>query len=292
MTTPTVFVTFIEWVTKVLQRTVWAGWEDAPLSNHGMNQARALGQFFADTQFTAIFASTLTRAFTTAHALHDGQKEPKPPLTPSLLLREQYFGVAEGKPWSIHQEEGLSLEDHYARGIYPVLHKDHEKFPGAESLHDLAERAKQAIRELVLPLVWRAANEGKKGVHIAVVSHGLCISRLIAELLKNDADGPDNGDYRGLLNTAWTRVAVNVVGSIEGELLECDGNNSPPLAIRVTDVNRHSHINDIKRQKGGIGSAAYDPKQADIRAFFGGKVQAQEHSESNANDEVGVELDS
>ena len=44
-----------------------------------------------------------------------------------------------------------------------------------------------------------------------------------------------------------------------------------------------------KRQKGGIGSAAYDPKQGDIRAFFGGKTDALEHAESNAHDEVDTE---
>lgn len=44
-----------------------------------------------------------------------------------------------------------------------------------------------------------------------------------------------------------------------------------------------------KRQKGGIGSAAYDPNQKDIRAFFGGgavetPVVAMDHSESNVGE--------
>ena len=58
----------------------------------------------------------------------------------------------------------------------------------------------------------------------------------------------------------------------------------------MTDVNRHEHIDQIvsnpfcpprlyllklaivwqKRQKGGIGSAAYDHNQKGIRAYFGG----------------------
>lgn len=49
-----------------------------------------------------------------------------------------------------------------------------------------------------------------------------------------------------------------------------------------------------KRQQGGIGSAGYDPKQQDIRAFFGGadiaSTPAEEgRSESNARDEIDVE---
>lgn len=44
-----------------------------------------------------------------------------------------------------------------------------------------------------------------------------------------------------------------------------------------------------KRQKGGIGSAAYDPNQKDIRAFFGGgavetPVVAMDHGESNVGE--------
>jgi len=31
-----------------------------------------------------------------------------------------------------------------------------------------------------------------------------------------------------------------------------------------------THLDGVKRQGGGIGSAAYDEKQQDIRAFFSG----------------------
>ena len=48
-----------------------------------------------------------------------------------------------------------------------------------------------------------------------------------------------------------------------------------------------------KRLKGGIGSSAYDPKQKDIRAFFGGgavkPAAVGGRSESNAKDEVEVD---
>jgi len=44
----------------------------------------------------------------------------------------------------------------------------------------------------------------------------------------------------------------------------------PPLSVRITLVNQHSHLDNVKRQGGGIGSAAYDPKQSTITDFFGG----------------------
>ena len=92
-----------------------------------------------------------------------------------------------------------------------MLHERSQKFPGGESIDDLYTRATQAINELVMPDVWQAAREGKTGVHIALASHGLCISELIPALLVKDESGAHPGDkYRGLHNTAWTRLTVEV----------------------------------------------------------------------------------
>jgi len=52
--------------------------------------------------------------------------------------------------------------------------------------------------------------------------------------------------------------------------IETAQTTDPPLHVRVTAVNRHSHLDNIVRQKGGIGSSAYDPKQSSIKDFFGG----------------------
>ncbi|KAI0036441.1 histidine phosphatase superfamily, partial [Vararia minispora EC-137] len=272
-------------------RSVWAGWKDAPLSNHGVSSPRSAGEALSATPFQAIYASPLKRAFTTAQAIYDAQPSPKPSFTESVLIREQHFGVAEGKPWTYNHEPGLSLEEHFARGIWPVLTGDDERFPDGESHNDLAARADMAIEELVMPHVWQAAREGRKGVHVALVSHGLCISHLITQLLKRNAAEHPGGDYRGLLNTAWSRVEVDVKASKEGEPMEIREDDLPPLSAKVTHVNEHSHITDIKRQGGGIGSAAYDPKQEDIRAFFGGRTSALAHAKSNANDEVAEDGD-
>jgi broad specificity phosphatase PhoE len=69
-----------------------------------------------------------------------------------------------------------SLAQQFAEGKYPVLTHRNERFPEGESLDDLGERAEKAIQELVMPHVWKAVREGRKGVQVAVVSHGLCIS--------------------------------------------------------------------------------------------------------------------
>ncbi|KAI0917238.1 hypothetical protein AcW1_007518 [Taiwanofungus camphoratus] len=274
-------------------RDVWAGWKDSPLSNHGMNQARALGASLSHVRLSAIHASPLKRALWTAQAVQDSQSKPNPPLTTSLLLREQYFGIAEGKPWLYNPEPGVSLEEHYARGVFPVIPERSHKFPEGESLIDVEQRAQAAIEQIVMPYIWSAARAGEKGIHVAIVSHGLCISELIPALLSKDVSGLHPGHkYRGLLNTAWTRVTVNIKGIGEGETLEFTDNNPPPLLVRVTDFNRHEHLDNVTRQKGGIGSAGYDPKQQSIRAFFGGGGAPAEEgrSESNAMDENNVDI--
>ncbi|KAI6130006.1 histidine phosphatase superfamily [Pisolithus thermaeus] len=275
-------------------RSVWAGWSDSPLSNHGMNQARALGESFADTHLTIIYTSPLKRAHMTATALRDAQSEPKPTLVISPLLREQHFGAAEGRAWSIRQDPNRTLEEHFANDQYPVLYDRSQRFPGGESLDDLAARADEAVCQLVLPHTLQAARLGTQDVHIALVSHGLCISEMVAALVKRNHEGVPDTSYRGLRNTAWARVTIQVKGERAGEAMGFNEDECPPLLVKVTDFNRHDHINSIKRQKGGIGRSAYDPKQQDIRNFFGGTavkdpVEALERSESNAADEIVLE---
>ncbi|KIJ62648.1 hypothetical protein HYDPIDRAFT_182687 [Hydnomerulius pinastri MD-312] len=273
-------------------RSVWAGHADAELSELGMRQAAALGESYATTRLTAIITSDLKRAHSTAKALFDGQPDPKPTFTVTREVREQLFGDGEGRPWLMSRIPNKSLKDHFKDEQYPILFNRDERFPNGESLNDVAARADRAIRNLVLkPHLSKAALSGAEDVHIAVVSHGLCISELIPALLKWNHGGASAKDYRGLMNTAWTRVTVQAKpGADVGDLPE-DLDNLPPLVITVTDVNRHEHIDNVKRTKGIIH---YDPKQRGIREFFGGggvkkPVDALEHAESNAMDEVEVE---
>ena len=137
----------------------------------------------------------------------------------------------------MHVDPSISLAQHFAEGKFPVLSGKAEKFPEGESVDNLAARAGQAIEELVMPKVWEAVREGKKGVNVAVVSHGLCISevgviifryeiadlmiciQLIPALLKKGSNSLSRMDYRGLMNTAWTRLIIDVEASPPSSLL-------------------------------------------------------------------------
>jgi len=231
-------------------RAVWAGWADAPLSNHGMNQARACGVSFSTTRFTHIYASPLERAFSTAQAILDAQPEPKGLFTVSPDVREMHFGIAEGNPgpWSEADHKDLTREQLCERGIFPFLLDRDDRFPEGESMNDLQARAELAINDIVLPYVKEEAFSGED-IHIAIVSHGLCISELVSALMRLDHFKAGGGDWTGLLNTAWTRVALDAVanGNVGTHI---------PLEVRVTHVNEHPHLLSMKRQ--GEGAEASD----------------------------------
>ncbi|KAJ6588871.1 phosphoglycerate mutase [Mycena capillaripes] len=218
-------------------KSIWAGWKDAPLSE----LAAALGQAFlkSDTKFDFIYASDLLRADATGKAVLKYHASPKPPFTSDKRLREQHFGIAEGQPWVIETPRGHSLAKLYEQGIFPVLRSRDAKFPEGESLNDLALRAEKAIADCVVPHL-----STKGDVHIAIASHGLCISELVAALLRLDPDSRRDISYAGLLNTAWTRAVVTVKdASFTGPL---DVDHLPPLNVKVTDVNNDDHLASLE----------------------------------------------
>ena len=99
----------------------------------------------------------------------------------------------------------------------------------------------------------------------------------------------------------------------DGETAEVDPEDPPPLVVKVTHVNQHSHLDNVvslclvlrifsierecsilfeqKRQQGGIGSSAYDPKQKDIRAFFGGATVSADSTADSSDNSKTEQLD-
>ncbi|KAK7044673.1 histidine phosphatase superfamily [Favolaschia claudopus] len=247
-------------------KNIWAGWKDAPLSTLGESQAAALGQAFnkSNTKFDFIYASDLLRAYATGQAVLDFHSSPKPPFKSDQRLREQHFGIAEGHRWVMETPSDMTYEEMYAQGIFPILRGRDAKFPEAESLNDLAHRADSAIADCVVPHLAAAATAE---VHIAIASHGLCISELVAALLRLDPDSRRDISYAGLLNTAWTRATVSIRdGSLSGTT------TTPPLNVTVTDVNNSDHLADLDVNV--EEATSLDDEKAAARAFFGGKAVA------------------
>jgi len=82
------------------------------------------------------------------------------------------------------------------------------------------DRARRGIKELVVPIIRDAVKEKKENVHIALVSHGLCISELVSALVGLDYERRSKGQevpdrqYAGLMNTAWTRATADLAVSV------------------------------------------------------------------------------
>ncbi|KAF8638462.1 hypothetical protein AX17_002196 [Amanita inopinata Kibby_2008] len=279
---------------------IWAGWKDAPLSELGVKQASALGQSLASTPINIIYTSPLKRAHSTALAIQQAQPShshsysntsPNSSLQPipNPDLREQHFGVAEGKPWvvkhaalvAVHSSTltptstadattaavDETLAELFAQGIFPVLPTRTHRFPEGESLDDLASRAERALRECALiHLAEHVASGGVGDMHVAVASHGLCISELMSALVRLDPHVEPGVSYRGLWNTAWSRAIIRMRDDYTGPF---DILNPPPLQVTVTHFNYMEHLNGLVPVKAAVETADA-AEQAKARAFFGG----------------------
>jgi len=261
-----------------------------------MNQARALGEWWYSvlrTPIHRIYASDLKRAHSTAiqlvaprTSLPDPDKHPLacPPIHTTTLIREQHFGIAEGKRWSAgpiskkkqqqeqqrrrasaHDDDGKLVDPEDEVEVYETIRNRHDRFTSGESLDDLALRAEDAVERLVWPHLDDAIAiahhhsdtgagagtntngvegvevemdgqprengevdvevEGGLGYHVVIVSHGLCISEMVAAILRRSANAGATAGvrFKGLVNTGWTRARIRpLVSDRWSFLMHCD----------------------------------------------------------------------
>ncbi|GAA5856936.1 hypothetical protein JCM8547_008473 [Rhodosporidiobolus lusitaniae] len=220
---------------------LWAGHRDAPLTNHGFSQATRLGESFKDVPITAIYASDLRRANTTARQIWEHNRtSPKPPFTTSPLLREQFFGEAEGAPWDGGKFNSAHLpwEEHRAFHIAP----------NAESLNEVGRRADLVLRHFVLPHVFATSSippseaAPPKQQHIVLVAHGIWLSEMLFALKRTGDPKIRFVKQGGYSNTGWTRVEVEL-DDLQGE-----------------EEGKH----ELKKEEKGAAGAPQPPKNAEF----------------------------
>ncbi|KWU42920.1 phosphoglycerate mutase-like protein [Rhodotorula sp. JG-1b] len=191
--------------------SLWAGHRDAPLSNHGNSQALRLAKAFAGVPITAIYASDLNRANTTARRVWEANADKnggvEVPFTTSPLLREQFFGEAEGAAWDAgkYSSAHLPWEDHRAFQIAPH----------AESLNDVAKRADLVLRHFILPHVLATAAVPPDASypeqhHIMLFAHGIWLSEMLFSLKRAGDPHVRYVKSGGYANTAWTRIEIEL----------------------------------------------------------------------------------
>lgn len=149
---------------------------DYPLSEQGVEQAHALGQFLADESWkpTHIYTSPLQRAVHTTAILRDYWATRDTVATPisNPNLQEIKNGVLEGLTWAEAQLQHPQLCETLTNASSWV------PIPGAESLKAIRDRAQLVVQSWLM----EHHNEDK----LWVVSHGGFMQYLLAALLGSD----------------------------------------------------------------------------------------------------------
>ena len=262
-----------------------AGVTDSRLTNHGLLQAQRLGKYLAttrDLRLTHMYASDLQRAWMTAEELRTGQgtcfKQGAvlPEVVKLELLREQDFGSLEMTAWASRQ----TFET-------PTIPTD-PNFRHKETAEAMRTRADQFINDFLAPL-WALADDSQNQC-VAVVSHSLFLACLWKALINRfDARtihlGPEVGqaspdrplEYMVMwANTGYLEAEIKVKPTdsaassvlLDRSLIRQNPTPFSTLTLKVITINGKDHLLNLKRTRGGVGSAAYDTRQKNIDGFF------------------------
>jgi broad specificity phosphatase PhoE len=160
----------------------WQGWLDEPLTELGHEQARRLAERLYRRSLesldpiTAVYTSTLTRAYQTANivALRCGV-----PLILDQRLRERDVGVLQGLTWPEVEAHHPTLA-HTIRQNWTV-----PALPEGETTFELTERVWYAVQEII----GRENGRGDPNT-VAIVSHGGTINAFLNRLVGRNHEMP------------------------------------------------------------------------------------------------------
>ncbi|GAB7346099.1 hypothetical protein MBLNU457_4855t1 [Dothideomycetes sp. NU457] len=164
-----------------------AGSRDSPLTNHGVIQAKQLGDYLAKARprLSHVFASPLQRAVKTAIGVQSAQAGGDEddmdlvlPIVQSKDLAEQDFGFYEGKPFYARSADSTKT----GREIHYEAHKDTPGFQDVESKESLAARCDSFLDEHLMPLL--DFDGVPSELSVVIVSHGILLSNLWRAILR------------------------------------------------------------------------------------------------------------
>ena len=260
-------------------------------------------------RFTNVFSSDLERAHKTANAICLAQAdrcgedaEDSVKVETLSMLREQDFGVYEGKPFSARHQKS-SKDAVSERGIQIQRRDQDEDDDKVESKESMKKRAEAFIDEHLVPIISRTIDDDTLAV--AIVSHGILLNHLWRSFLRllpmnsvtlspGVAVGRGNGStleyIGGWSNTGYLELDLQRGESTSADQEEPDDVRQRTLSnpatslqatkmttsetiiakIRVTimTINGKDHLIGLKRTRGGVGSSKQEVGQTSIEAFF------------------------
>lgn len=256
--------------------------------------------------FTQVFSSDLQRAQLTAEGICRERNRQRcqlqsragkdaaavtvsPFSTPDL--REQDFGSREGTRWDVSDDDPDATAS--------------DTFVAPESEASMRERANRFISENLLPLLFEE-DDGANEKCVGVVAHGIilrvlwrCLVRLFEPqgvVIKPDvrplSDRPGRSFMPVWSNTGFLELEIRqkVTSSLPA-VANTTMSNGPVVlldvpspvevmedsaldcimagwSLAVIAVNSREHLVDLRRTRGGIGSATHDDRQQRIDRFF------------------------
>lgn len=210
-------------------------------------------------------------------------------VTELKILREQDFGHYEGKPFYARAEGSAKsgIDNHRSQ------HQNDPAFKDVESNDLMDLRMNQFLNGHLLPIIHKTS---KQSSAIAIVSHGIVLSRLwkcILKILPKNSVSLSPGlslgngavtsleHLGGWSNTGFlelevhkkelgTESGISVTGYSPGPLHgTIDGTALVPnIRVEIKTVNGKKHLESLKRTKGGVGSSKFDEGQKSIDSFF------------------------
>jgi 2,3-bisphosphoglycerate-dependent phosphoglycerate mutase len=148
---------------------------DAPLSELGVRQARAVGVALADGPIAAVYSSHLSRAHATAAAIaqHHG-------LEPVVDQRLEEVGIFRDVPAGRTVDDEIGLEGMAEVRREFVAHRRWDAFPLSEAGSAIRERVGAAFDEILA--------RHDEAERVAIVCHGGIINAVVRDILGVDAD--------------------------------------------------------------------------------------------------------
>jgi len=147
---------------------IWTGWQDPPLSQKGMEEAKQAGELLRDIRFDLAYTSDLLRAQQTLSEIKKTLGAEISTIE-TLTLRERNYGDYTGKnKWEIEKELG---ED----GFKKLRRGWNVPIPNGETLMDVYNRVVPYYKSAILPHL-------KRGENILVSAHGNSLRALVKYL--------------------------------------------------------------------------------------------------------------
>ncbi|XP_030645288.1 putative fructose-2,6-bisphosphatase TIGAR A [Chanos chanos] len=231
---------------------------DSPLSETGMRQAEAAGQYLKDVKFTNVFVSDMNRAKQTAEIILKNNRTCcgiSMDINPAL--KERSFGIAEGG----RMEDMRTMAKAAGQSMLEFTPPEGEtmeqvKLRIGQFLKDMFRRILDDHRGKAQPDSGAAApdadelpegdpDDGVQNIpaHALVVGHGaymrVAVRYFVEDLHCSLPQGSDMTHvFSACPNTGMCRFIVT---------LSCSEENHPLSAIRCVFINRKDHLNCVER---------------------------------------------